>query len=119
MSRLARLTRHQSMNGKGDLAWRWMMAAVFLHLLVVMVHRAAHIRAHVPLSAAAYGFVIFIILIGPLVGVALAWRAEAVGSGLVALTMAGAFIFGLVNHFLRDTPDHVANVAAQWQLSFA
>jgi hypothetical protein len=32
--------------------------------------------------------------------------------------MSGAFVFGLVNHFVLDTPDHVANVAPQWHLLF-
>jgi hypothetical protein len=29
--------------------------------------------------------------------------------------MAGALVFGLINHFIIDGSDHVANVAAEWR----
>jgi hypothetical protein len=32
--------------------------------------------------------------------------------------MAGALLFGLINHFLIDGSDHVANVAAEWRSLF-
>ena len=33
--------------------------------------------------------------------------------------MAGALVFGVVNHFARSSPDHVAQVAAPWRPMFA
>jgi hypothetical protein len=95
-----------------------MAASVLLHLIVSSVHGAAHAKANVPLSPAANLFVYVVILIGPLAGLALTWLAEKIGSWVVAITMSGAFVFGLVNHFVLDSPDHVANVAPQWQLLF-
>jgi hypothetical protein len=33
--------------------------------------------------------------------------------------MAGALIFGVVNHFVLSRPDHVAHVDSQWRALFA
>jgi hypothetical protein len=99
-------------------AWRWLTAAVLVHLVVSIVHGAAHSAAHVPLSPAANLFVFGVIVAGPLVGLALAWPAERIGSWLIAITMASAFVFGCVNHFVLAGPDHVSQVAAPWQPMF-
>ena len=100
-------------------AWPWLTAAVLSHLVVSVIHGAAHAEANVPLSRAANLFVFMVILAGPLVGLALTWPAERIGSWLVAITMAGSFVFGLVNHFVFASPDHVAHVAGPWRPVFA
>jgi hypothetical protein len=98
--------------------WKWMAAAVLVHLAISMVHGAAHNGAHILMSPAATLFVVVVILAGPLVGLALSWRSERLGSLIVALTMASSLIFGLVNHFVLESPDHVRHVEAQWRMLF-
>ena len=83
-----------------------------------MVHGTAHSGAHIPLSPAANLFVFGVILAGPLIGLAVAWWAERIGSWIIAVTMAGALVFGLVNHFLLAGPDHVSQVEEQWRSLF-
>jgi hypothetical protein len=95
-----------------------MAAAVLVHLVVTMAHGAAHQGAQIPLSSAANRFVFIVILAGPLFGLALSWRAERLGGLIVALTMAGSLVFGLVNHFVLESPDHVSHVATQWRTLF-
>jgi hypothetical protein len=97
---------------------RWLIAIVLSHLAVSIVHGAAHDQAQVPLSPAANLFVFIVILAGPLVGLALTWPAERIGSWLIAITMAGSLVFGVVNHFVLASPDHVAHVAAQSRALF-
>jgi hypothetical protein len=97
----------------------WLTAFVVLHLMTSIVHGAAHVGAHVQLSLAGSLFVFIVILAGPLVGLALMWRAERAGGWVIALAMAGSFIFGLLNHFVFASPDHVAHVASQWRPLFA
>src|SRR5262245_56963839 len=63
-------------------------------------------------------FVFGVIVAGPLVGLALAWPAERVGSWVIAITMASAFVFGCVNHFVLAGPDHVSQVAERWRPIF-
>jgi F0F1-type ATP synthase membrane subunit a len=93
-------------------------AVVLTHHAISLVHGRAHQGAQVPLPFAGTLFVYIVILAGPLVGLGLSrWRPRA-GAWIVALTMAGALIFGLVNHFLIDGSDHVANVAAEWRSLF-
>jgi len=98
---------------------RWLIAAVLSHLVISIVHGQAHAGAHVPLPRAANLFVFVVIVAGPLVGLALTWRAERPGAWLVAITMAGSLVFGFVNHFVLSSPDHVAHVAPPWRQLFA
>ena len=95
-----------------------MATAVFAHLVTSVVHGAAHSGAQIPMSTVANLFVFVVILAGPVLGLALSWRAERLGSLIVALTMAGSLVFGSVNHFLLDSPDHVSHVATQWRMIF-
>ena len=93
-------------------------AVVFVHLVVSAVHGTAHDRAHVPLSLWANVFVYVVILAGPLAGLALTWWNARVGGWVIALTMAGSLVFGVVNHFLLSSPDHIAHVDPQWRPLF-
>jgi hypothetical protein len=107
------------MNRSGNPAWIWLTVAVLAHLVVSIVHGAAHAQAEVPLSRAANMFVYTVILAGPLMGLALTWPAGRIGGWLIAVTMAGSLVFGVVNHFVFASPDHVAHVDPQWRALFA
>ena len=107
------------MSGNHSSTWKWLTGLILAHLVISVVHGAAHAQAHVPLSRAANLFVYIVILAGPLLGLALAWPAERIGSWLIAVTMAASLVFGLVNHFVLSSPDHVAHVDPQWRVLFA
>jgi hypothetical protein len=98
--------------------WKWMAATVLVHLLVSMIHGAAHAGASVPMSQAANLFVFVVILAGPLIGLGISFRTKLYGGVVVALTMAAALVFGVVNHFLIDSPDHISHIATQWSRLF-
>jgi ABC-type xylose transport system permease subunit len=106
------------MNSNRNSAWTWLVAVVLIHLVISMVHALAHVRARAPLSYAASVFVYVVILAGPLVGLAVAWWNRRAGSWVIALTMTGSFVFGVVNHFILSGPDHVAHVDPQWRPLF-
>lgn len=106
------------MSRNNNSAWRWLAATVLTHLVVSFVHGTAHAQAHVPLSPAANLFVFVVILAGPLVGLALTWPAERLGSWVIAMALSGSLVFGVVNHFVFASPDHVAHVAAEWRPLF-
>ena len=107
------------MTGTGSPARGTLTALVGAHLIIAIVHGLAHDYAHVTLSAGAMLFVFVVILAGPVAGVALAWRSERAGLWLVAISMAGSFAFGLVNHFVLSSADHVAHVDPAWRPLFA
>jgi hypothetical protein len=91
---------------------------VLLHLAINIAHGSAHTGAQVPLSLAGMLFVYIVILAGPLAGLGLwRWRPR-LGGLIVAVCMSGALVFGLINHFIIDGPDHVAHVAAAWRQLF-
>ena len=94
----------------------WALAAVVLiHLAISVVHGQAHGGAAVPLPLASTLFVYIVIVAGPLAGLALSRRRPAAGAWVVAATLGGALVFGVVNHFVIAGPDHVDHVAAEWR----
>jgi len=97
----------------------WLGALVVTHLIVSVVHGAAHAQAHVDLTPAAAVFVIAVIFAGPLVGLAVMWPAERLGGWLIAVTLTASLGFGVINHFILSSPDHVAHVAAGSRTLFA
>jgi hypothetical protein len=99
-------------------AWTWLAWTVLVHLVVTLIHGRAHAQADVPLSGTATVFVFVVIVAGPLVGLLLTWRSVPIGSWVIAVSMAAAFVFGLVNHFVLVSPDHVAHVNPQWRPLF-
>ena len=98
---------------------RLAMGLVAVHLAVNLIHGAAHSGADVPITVLQNAFVWIVILIGPLVAVWLMRTNRRFGAELLALTMGGALIFGLVNHFVVDSVDHVSRVTNEtWRLPF-
>ena len=96
-------------------------AIVLAHLVVNLVHGAAHRELRIDLSAAETLFVALVILLGPLLAMGLLWtRMRSLGLALLALTMAGSLVFGLYHHFVAMGPDHVgAQVPGFWETTFA
>jgi hypothetical protein len=107
------------MSRNGGTTWRWLAGVVLAHLVVSVIHGAAHAQAAVELSRASTLFVFGVIVAGPLVGLALTWSSAQVGGWIVAGTMSAALVFGVVNHFVVVSPDHVSRVAGQAQALFA
>jgi hypothetical protein len=92
---------------------------VLAHLAVNLIHGAAHAGAAVPVTPLQNVFIWTVILIGPLVALWRIWTRRRFGAELLALTMAGSLVFGVVNHFVIASPDHVSHVAAgTWRLPF-
>jgi len=96
----------------------WLVSAVVLHLLISIWHGRAHDGGHVALTRAQSAFVYTVIVIGPLAGLAIAFFSSRIGALIIATTMAGSLVFGLINHFLIISPDHVSQVTAQWRPMF-
>jgi hypothetical protein len=118
MSRFALPGRQPSM-GHSTRARTWLTAVVLAHLAISFVHGQAHAGSHIQLSLAANIFVYLVILAGPLIGLALTWPAERIGNWVIAVTMAASLVFGVVNHFVVVSADHVAYVDPRWRLLFA
>jgi len=94
-------------------------AVVLVHLVLSLLHGAAHAGASVALGPAGDMFVYLVILTGPIAGLFVALRQPRIGGWIVALTMSGSLVFGLVNHFIIKGTDHVSHVAAAWRSQFA
>ena len=92
---------------------------VVAHLAVSLVHGAAHSGAAVPLSALQNVFVWVVTLAGPLAALWMIRTGRPLGPELLALTMGGSLVFGIVNHFVIESADHVAHITSDaWRLPF-
>ena len=98
---------------------RIVAAVVLGHLAVSFVHGAAHSGAQVPMTLAANLYIWIVILAGPLAGWWMTRSRPVAGGWTIAATMAGSLVFGVVNHFVIASPDHVSVVAAEWRTLFA
>jgi hypothetical protein len=107
------------MNRRDSTAWTWLIGIVLAHLLISFAHGMAHAQANVPLSTAANLFVYIVILAGPIVGLLVAWKARRIGSAVIAVALGGSLVFGVVNHFVLSSPDHVTHVDPHWRTLFA
>ena len=96
----------------------WLAAAVIAHLLISALHGRAHDGGHVALTAGQSLFVYTVILAGPLVGLAVSFIRARAGGFIVAATMTASLLFGLINHFIITSPDHVSQVDPGWRALF-
>ena len=87
------------------------LAVVLIHLAVNRAHGWAHLTKPVPNTPAQNAFIIPVIGIAPLVAawLVLTGRITA-GAWLLALSMLGAFLFGVAYHYVIQSPDHVSHV---------
>jgi len=97
----------------------WLALLVVGHFVLTLAHGLAHQRAAVPLTALQNLFVFGVIVAGPPVGLAVSWVAPRTGSGMVSVAMAAAFLFGVINHFLLQSADHVLHVPIEVRAWFA
>ena len=93
---------------------------VFAHALVAAVHGIAHQHLGISLTLAQSLFVVVVITLAPLIALLLLWtRLRKWGAALLLLSMLGSLIFGIVNHFLIDSSDHVLHLPpGEWRLAF-
>jgi hypothetical protein len=97
---------------------RALASVVLVHFAINVAHGRAHAGAVVPLSPLGMLFVDVVILGAPLAGLGLwRWRPR-LGGWIVAASMGGALVFGLINHFIIDGSDHIAHITAEWSVLF-
>ena len=81
-----------------------------------MLHNQAHQQVDVAISSAQNAFALSVIFVAPIVAAVLLWRGrERIGAALLTASLLGSFIFGVVNHFMLDSPDQLAHiVSSNW-----
>lgn len=99
------------------------LAIIIAHAAVVAMHAAAHQILGVEASPIQLVFIVTVIMLAPLVAGLLLWKkVRTIGALLLACSMAGSLIFGVYNHFVLISPDHVSHVGALpqkfWALIF-
>jgi hypothetical protein len=99
---------------------RLAVALVVGHALVSGVHGLAHAGIPVTLAAWQQGFVVLVPTLAPLAALALLYRGyERLGVGVLTLSMAAAFLFGVSFRYLLSNPDNVASIpTGSWHLPF-
>ena len=95
-------------------------AIVVIHAIANGLHGLAHVEIPVPLSLVQSSFVGTVIFLIPIIAAVLLWtQFYRLGCWLLLGAMAGALLFGIYNHFIVISPDHVSQVSlAGWGLLF-
>jgi hypothetical protein len=95
-------------------------AIVVLHAIANGLHGLAHVEIPVALSLLQSLFIGIVIFLIPIIAAVLLWtQFSRIGSWLLLGSMAGSLFFGLYNHFIVMSPDHVSQVSfAGWGLLF-
>lgn len=93
---------------------------VIIHVITHALHGLAHAKIPIPLSLSQGLFIGIVIMLMPVIAAALLWtRLSRTGLLLFLSSLFGATLFGLYNHFIVLSPDHVSQVAfTGWGLLF-
>jgi hypothetical protein len=84
---------------------------VLFHLALNIAHGMAHGRLAIGLDTFQKVFVVAVILLAPLFAAFLIWNGRLrTGGALLAISMAGALVFGVYFHFILPGPDHVTHI---------
>jgi hypothetical protein len=91
-----------------------------IHTIANGLHGLAHVEIPIPLSLVQSLFVGIVIFLIPIVATILLWtQFDRIGSWLLLSSIAGSLLFGIYNHFIAISPDHVSQVSfAGWGLLF-
>ncbi|HWS55846.1 MAG TPA: hypothetical protein VN228_17030 [Pyrinomonadaceae bacterium] len=85
--------------------------AVLAHAAAVGVHSLAHTRVGVYAGPLGNLFILVVVMAAPLVAAALfRTRARRAAALVLLASMAGSLAFGVYNHFVAVSPDHVLHV---------
>jgi len=107
------------MKSKQDFFARLGIGMVLLHLLVVTPHSIAHTVLHIDMNSWQNIYILVVILLAPIVAALLLWKRTKPGFILLALSMAGAFVFGVYYHFIAVGPDNVTSLHdGPWATTF-
>ncbi|KAB8315400.1 hypothetical protein SD81_032350 [Tolypothrix campylonemoides VB511288] len=95
-------------------------AIVVLHAIGHGLHGLAHVQIPIPLSVLQLVFIGFVIWLTPIIAAILLWTPfYRVGGWLLLSSMVAAILFGIYNHFMVMSPDHVSQVSfVGWGLLF-
>ena len=85
--------------------------AVGAHFAAGILHGLAHAKTGVYLGPRGNLFIVLVITVAPLVAAALLWTTRSKAASLLLVgSMAGSLVFGVYNHFVVVSPDHVLHV---------
>jgi hypothetical protein len=84
------------------------IGVILVHLALTFLHGLAHGHLEIRLNVAQTIFVAAVITMAPLVAGYLIWKDKRrIGGALLAVSMAGAFAFGIFYHFIAPGADNV------------
>ncbi len=95
------------------------LAIAALHLGVGTIHQYSHTVADITYTPFQLLFIILVVTVAPWVAVYLAWtRKMWIGASLFSISMGAAFLFGVLFHFVIESPDLHVNVPAEYRRVF-
>jgi hypothetical protein len=91
--------------------FRLALAVIIVHAVVGSLHSTAHQILGIQVSLAQLIYIVLIIMVAPLAaGILFLKRLKTEGAVLLICSLFGSLIFGVFNHFVANTTDHVSHV---------
>jgi len=92
---------------------RYATFIVIQHFVILCLHAFAHVKLEVWASLLGNVFIVVIIWIAPIVAMILL-RQQRYPAGVILFlsSMVGSLLFGVYNHFIAISPDHVYHIPA-------
>lgn len=85
--------------------------AVVIHAVISALHGLAHFLIPVPISVPQAIFIGGVITVLPIIAALLIWRQRVQWAlTVLLLSMTGSLLFGLYNHFVVISPDHISQL---------
>lgn len=107
------------MNLNQNLLARLGVGIVLFHLVVVTPHSIAHTVLHIDMNSWQNIYILFVILLAPIVSAVLLWKRSQWGFILLTLSMTGSLVFGVYYHFIAVGPDNVTSLhEGPWATTF-
>jgi hypothetical protein len=103
----------------GDWLRRASIAIIALHVMVTVVHSAAHMSLNILMNGWQNVYIFVVIVLLPLVAAYLIWKRARRGYLILVLSMLGALLFGGYYHFVLAGADNVATVVHHASRSWA
>jgi hypothetical protein len=92
---------------------------VILHALITTPHSLAHTNLHIAMEVWQNVYIFLVIVISPIVAALLIWKRKTSGFVILAISMAGAFLFGGYYHFVAIGSDNIFTLPTNtWTTTF-
>ena len=105
--------------GKKSTLRRLGITLVIVHAIVATPHSVAHTNLYITMEGWQNIYIFIVILVAPIVAAIMLWKRHSAAFIVLAISMAGSFLFGVYYHFVAIGSDNLFTLPnGPWTLTF-